>query len=370
MGVYHASASALVRHEAEPADGAGNRAQAGAFASPRRSRARFAASSRPRSRPRSTPPRRPSRRYVLQTPRDKLVNYELRRKMRRVGVQVQHIGTQLCWQLFVDDPGHAARRRCAGARRRAGRTGEHATAGSAARTGGRRRSQMVVNFAFEPIDDEARDDGEDEDYKNGHDVHEDPGVGCIRPQEDGGGQTAWTTATPDVGHGAVLRRQQPGRGSADQDRDLLHGDGSEQFELTLTTSTSTTSQASTSTSNCCGARRRRAPTPRRPTKKRRRSTTRRSRSAAHRAYVKEVRERINMAEQRPQAPGRRPARGRTHGHLPPHDSRADRDQERARAAPDGGIDPFDLRRRQDALLRRAGMVDAAEAPAAAASARS
>ena len=45
------------------------------------------------------------RRYVLQNTTDKLVNYELRRKMRRVGVQVQHIGTQLCWQLFVDEPG-------------------------------------------------------------------------------------------------------------------------------------------------------------------------------------------------------------------------------------------------------------------------
>jgi len=34
-----------------------------------------------------------------------LVNYELRRKMRQVGVQTQDVGTQLCWQIFVDDPG-------------------------------------------------------------------------------------------------------------------------------------------------------------------------------------------------------------------------------------------------------------------------
>lgn len=34
-----------------------------------------------------------------------LVNYELRRKMRQVGVQVQDIGTFLCWQTYVDDPG-------------------------------------------------------------------------------------------------------------------------------------------------------------------------------------------------------------------------------------------------------------------------
>jgi hypothetical protein len=46
-----------------------------------------------------------SRRYVLQNNTDKLINYELRRKMRRISVQVQHVGTQLCWQIYVDDPG-------------------------------------------------------------------------------------------------------------------------------------------------------------------------------------------------------------------------------------------------------------------------
>ncbi len=35
----------------------------------------------------------------------RLVNYELRRKMRQVGVQTQDVGTQLCWQVFVDNPG-------------------------------------------------------------------------------------------------------------------------------------------------------------------------------------------------------------------------------------------------------------------------
>lgn len=45
------------------------------------------------------------RRYVLQNSTDALINYELRRKMRQVGVQVQDIGTQLCWQGFIDDPG-------------------------------------------------------------------------------------------------------------------------------------------------------------------------------------------------------------------------------------------------------------------------
>ncbi|MFE9581549.1 hypothetical protein ACFYO1_34590 [Nocardia sp. NPDC006044] len=46
-----------------------------------------------------------SKRYVLQNTTNKLVNYELRRKMRQVGVQLQDLGTQLCWQTYVDDPG-------------------------------------------------------------------------------------------------------------------------------------------------------------------------------------------------------------------------------------------------------------------------
>ena len=45
-----------------------------------------------------------SKRYVMQNASDQLVNYELRRKMRKVGVQVQDIGVALCWQTFVDDP--------------------------------------------------------------------------------------------------------------------------------------------------------------------------------------------------------------------------------------------------------------------------
>jgi hypothetical protein len=46
-----------------------------------------------------------SKRYVIQNTTNKLVNYELRRKMRKVGVQVQDIGVSLCWHTFVDDPG-------------------------------------------------------------------------------------------------------------------------------------------------------------------------------------------------------------------------------------------------------------------------
>ncbi len=46
-----------------------------------------------------------SKRYVLANTTPDLVNYELRRKMRQVGVQVQDVGTYLCWETFVDEPG-------------------------------------------------------------------------------------------------------------------------------------------------------------------------------------------------------------------------------------------------------------------------
>ncbi|MBW4654931.1 MAG: hypothetical protein KME20_18100 [Kaiparowitsia implicata GSE-PSE-MK54-09C] len=46
-----------------------------------------------------------SRRHVIQNPSEKLINYELRRKMRRVGVQIQDVGIGLCWQVFIDEPG-------------------------------------------------------------------------------------------------------------------------------------------------------------------------------------------------------------------------------------------------------------------------
>ena len=46
-----------------------------------------------------------SKRFVLANTTDKLINYELRRKMRQVAVQVQDIGTYLSWQTYVDNPG-------------------------------------------------------------------------------------------------------------------------------------------------------------------------------------------------------------------------------------------------------------------------
>lgn len=46
-----------------------------------------------------------SKRYKLLNNTEKLLNYELRRKMRQVAVQVQDIGSYLCWETFVDEPG-------------------------------------------------------------------------------------------------------------------------------------------------------------------------------------------------------------------------------------------------------------------------
>jgi hypothetical protein len=46
-----------------------------------------------------------STRHIMANTTDQLINYEMRRKMRQVGVQVQDIGTYLCWQTYVDDPG-------------------------------------------------------------------------------------------------------------------------------------------------------------------------------------------------------------------------------------------------------------------------
>lgn len=46
-----------------------------------------------------------SKRYILGNATQNLINYELRRKMRQVGVQIQDIGSYLCWETFVDEPG-------------------------------------------------------------------------------------------------------------------------------------------------------------------------------------------------------------------------------------------------------------------------
>lgn len=48
-----------------------------------------------------------SKRYLLTNSTQDLINYELRRKMRQVAVQVQDVGTYLCWQTYVDRPGES-----------------------------------------------------------------------------------------------------------------------------------------------------------------------------------------------------------------------------------------------------------------------
>jgi hypothetical protein len=50
-----------------------------------------------------------SKKYLLANTTPNLINYELRRKMRQVGVQVQDIGAHLCWQTYVDLPGDELR---------------------------------------------------------------------------------------------------------------------------------------------------------------------------------------------------------------------------------------------------------------------
>lgn len=46
-----------------------------------------------------------SKRYTLTNATPTLINYELRRKMRQIAVQVQDVGSYLCWQTYVDDAG-------------------------------------------------------------------------------------------------------------------------------------------------------------------------------------------------------------------------------------------------------------------------
>lgn len=46
-----------------------------------------------------------SRRHTITNPTGQVISFELRRKLQRVGVQVKHLGTQLCWQLAVNNPG-------------------------------------------------------------------------------------------------------------------------------------------------------------------------------------------------------------------------------------------------------------------------
>ena len=118
-----------------------------------------------------------SKRYVLSNTTGDLINYELRRKMRQVGVQVQDIGTYLCWQTFVDDPGrdlgvaklvHIAKDPELGAippPESIPKPGQHAT-------------QTNVDIPFIPAtEDTEPDEDMDEAYHNGVEVNTDTAEG-------------------------------------------------------------------------------------------------------------------------------------------------------------------------------------------------
>jgi hypothetical protein len=105
-----------------------------------------------------------SRRYILQNTTDELINYELRRKMRKVGVQVQHIATQLCWQTYVDEPGWTL-----GVGKLVHVAQLDDMAPSVEPPEGPPEFQnkietIPVQFNFNPLDEEAQDDGGDETY--------------------------------------------------------------------------------------------------------------------------------------------------------------------------------------------------------------
>jgi hypothetical protein len=120
-----------------------------------------------------------SRRYVVQNTTNKLVNYELRRKMRRVAVQVQHLGTQMCWQVYVDNPGaglgiaelvHVAKREDT----------TSATPSPEAPAGPQpKEDEYEYVCYFEPK--KRSTDMEDEDYQDGKEVGD---VGVIRHEWD------------------------------------------------------------------------------------------------------------------------------------------------------------------------------------------
>ncbi len=118
-----------------------------------------------------------SKRYVLNNTTGALINYELRRKMRQVGVQVQDIGTYLCWQTFVDDPGrnlgvaklvHIAKDPELGAiapPESVPRPGMHAT-------------QLTIDIPFVPAtEDTEPDEDMDEAYRDGEEVNTDTNEG-------------------------------------------------------------------------------------------------------------------------------------------------------------------------------------------------
>lgn len=113
-----------------------------------------------------------SKRYVLNNTTANLINYELRRKMRQVGVQVQDIGTYLCWQTFVDDPGKQLG------------ISQLVHLAKSPETGNRQPPQSVLppepyamksplTIPFKPRGEDTNEDDMDESYHNGTEVDTD-----------------------------------------------------------------------------------------------------------------------------------------------------------------------------------------------------
>lgn len=235
-----------------------------------------------------------SRRYILTNNTAKLVNYEMRRKMRRVGVQVQHLGTQLCWQLFVDDPGRALG---VGVLVHAAAPDDlvNTPPPEAPPVLEPKKSQMVVNFAFEPLDAEARDDGEDEDYKDGFDVHEDPGTGRIRNKKKvkasppGQGYTL-TSATVLSYAGMDPNEDQPSKVAT-----ACNVIGAEQFELTLNYVNFNDQPSINFNCELLWAPPEESVDTKKAYEEAKKKYTEDTARAAHRAYVKEVRDRVTQA---------------------------------------------------------------------------
>lgn len=113
-----------------------------------------------------------SKRYMLNNNTDELINYELRRKMRQVGVQVQDVGTYLCWQTYVDDPGrqlgiaelvHLAK----------GPEVGNIPAPESVPNPEAIVQDVPISIPFEPKTDSTNEDDMDETYKNGVEVNTD-----------------------------------------------------------------------------------------------------------------------------------------------------------------------------------------------------
>lgn len=300
MGVYHASASASfgMKHNQQVAQETAHR-QARSQSEKVSSEIRREFKTTFRTSVETTDTS--SRRYVLQNTTDKLVNYELRRKMRRVGVQLQHIGTQLCWQVFVDDPGlplgvgvlvHAA----------APEELVSSPPPEAPPQLEAKKEQVMVNFAFEPLDEEARDDGEDEEYKDGKDVNEDPGKGLIRHKKKvaanppGNGYTL-EAATVLSHAGTNPEEDQPLKVATE-----CKPTGPEEFELTLKYVDFNDQPSINFTVELLWKPPAESAETQKAYEEAKQKYNEETAKAAHRAYVKEVRERVNKAsriEKRP-----------------------------------------------------------------------